>query len=194
VLDVAACSGIVLDPVYSGKALHCLLGRMREQPEAWRGKRVLFIHTGGLLVRVMLRLGHGGVKPIVLWSFEARGGPVQVLVCVCVVGVVEEEGVWQPGTRALGCGTKGSALISRSFPASSTALGANECTTVSGDGTGNYYSARVCKLCKYGVLMDSSGPREPLLLLLLLLQGMYDKLDQLQPLVELMGKSHRLKV
>lgn len=50
-LDVAACSGIVLDPVYSGKALHCLLGRMREQPEAWRGKKVLFIHTGGLLVR-----------------------------------------------------------------------------------------------------------------------------------------------
>lgn len=59
-LDVAQASGIVLDPVYSGKALHCLLERMREQPEAWRGKRVLFIHTGGLLVGVvacMLRVG-----------------------------------------------------------------------------------------------------------------------------------------
>lgn len=49
VLDVGRASGILLDPVYSGKALHCLLGRMRAQPEAWHGKRVLFIHTGGLL-------------------------------------------------------------------------------------------------------------------------------------------------
>jgi 1-aminocyclopropane-1-carboxylate deaminase/D-cysteine desulfhydrase-like pyridoxal-dependent ACC family enzyme len=50
VLDVAQASGIVLDPVYSGKALHCMLERIRAQPEAWKGKRVLFIHTGGLLV------------------------------------------------------------------------------------------------------------------------------------------------
>lgn len=50
VLAVATSSGVVLDPVYSGKALHCLLGSIRAQPEAWRGKRVLFVHTGGLLV------------------------------------------------------------------------------------------------------------------------------------------------
>lgn len=33
-----------------------------------------------------------------------------------------------------------------------------------------------------------------LFLLLLLSQGMYDKLDQLQPLVEQLGKAHRMKV
>jgi 1-aminocyclopropane-1-carboxylate deaminase/D-cysteine desulfhydrase-like pyridoxal-dependent ACC family enzyme len=44
----------VLDPVYSGKALHCLLERIRQEPQAWRGKRVLFIHTGGLLVSVCM--------------------------------------------------------------------------------------------------------------------------------------------
>jgi hypothetical protein len=33
-----------------------------------------------------------------------------------------------------------------------------------------------------------------LLLPLLLPQGMYDKLDQLQPLVEQLGKAHRMKV
>jgi hypothetical protein len=60
-MAVGQASGVLLDPVYSGKALHCLLGRMRAQPEAWRGKRVLFVHTGGLLVR-----GHQGVRG--LWG------------------------------------------------------------------------------------------------------------------------------
>jgi D-cysteine desulfhydrase len=39
---VARCSGLVLDPVYSGKALYGL-SQLREKP-----RRVLFIHTGGL--------------------------------------------------------------------------------------------------------------------------------------------------
>ncbi len=42
-------AGIILDPVYTGKALHGLLGEMAADPEAWRGRRVLFVHTGGLL-------------------------------------------------------------------------------------------------------------------------------------------------
>lgn len=46
---VAAATGVVLDPVYSGKALHALLEEMHERPEDWRGRTVLFIHTGGLL-------------------------------------------------------------------------------------------------------------------------------------------------
>lgn len=49
VADVAAATGIVLDPVYTGKALHGLLTEMRERPEEWRGRKVLFVHTGGLL-------------------------------------------------------------------------------------------------------------------------------------------------
>jgi hypothetical protein len=48
---VAEATGIVLDPVYSGKALVQLIKDMEAAPAEWRGRRVLFIHTGGLLVR-----------------------------------------------------------------------------------------------------------------------------------------------
>jgi hypothetical protein len=43
-------TGVLLDPVYSGKALHALLTDMQAAPEQWQGKKVLFVHTGGLLV------------------------------------------------------------------------------------------------------------------------------------------------
>lgn len=42
-------AGIVLDPVYSAKAVHGLTCLIQSQPEQWDGRRVLFIHTGGLL-------------------------------------------------------------------------------------------------------------------------------------------------
>lgn len=48
--EVALATGVLLDPVYSGKALHSLLAGMRAQPQQWQGKKVLFVHTGGLLV------------------------------------------------------------------------------------------------------------------------------------------------
>jgi D-cysteine desulfhydrase len=48
-LEVSMATGVVLDPVYTGKAVHGLLQDMRENPEEWRGSRVLFVHTGGLL-------------------------------------------------------------------------------------------------------------------------------------------------
>lgn len=41
--------GIILDPVYTGKALHGWLRDAAAAPEAWQGRRVLFLHTGGLL-------------------------------------------------------------------------------------------------------------------------------------------------
>ncbi|GBF88670.1 D-cysteine desulfhydrase, mitochondrial [Raphidocelis subcapitata] len=49
VASVAAATGIVLDPVYSGKALHQLLRDVAAAPAEWEGRRVLFVHTGGLL-------------------------------------------------------------------------------------------------------------------------------------------------
>ena len=39
----------MLDPVYSGKALSALLAEMNADPGAWAGRKVLFVHTGGLL-------------------------------------------------------------------------------------------------------------------------------------------------
>jgi len=41
-------TGIFLDPVYSGKAMHGLITEIERDPESWRGKRVLFLHTGGI--------------------------------------------------------------------------------------------------------------------------------------------------
>lgn len=49
VQSVAEATGVVLDPVYSGKALHQLLLDVKRAPEEWSGRRVLFLHTGGLL-------------------------------------------------------------------------------------------------------------------------------------------------
>eukprot|EP00238_Polyblepharides_amylifera_P007448 CAMPEP_0196587590 /NCGR_PEP_ID=MMETSP1081-20130531/57954_1 /TAXON_ID=36882 /ORGANISM="Pyramimonas amylifera, Strain CCMP720" /LENGTH=369 /DNA_ID=CAMNT_0041909809 /DNA_START=87 /DNA_END=1196 /DNA_ORIENTATION=- len=47
--QVALTTGVVLDPVYSGKALYMLLKDMAADPLEWLGKKVVFIHTGGLL-------------------------------------------------------------------------------------------------------------------------------------------------
>lgn len=44
---VAALEGQLLDPVYTGKAMHAIASRLREEPGAF-GERVLFLHTGGL--------------------------------------------------------------------------------------------------------------------------------------------------
>lgn len=49
VKDVAVATGIVLDPVYTGKAAYGMLKDMSDNPAKWEGRRVLFVHTGGLL-------------------------------------------------------------------------------------------------------------------------------------------------
>uniref|UniRef100_A0A0D9VLM8 Tryptophan synthase beta chain-like PALP domain-containing protein n=1 Tax=Leersia perrieri TaxID=77586 RepID=A0A0D9VLM8_9ORYZ len=49
VKDIAAATGIVLDPVYSGKAAYGMLKDMAANPAKWEGRKILFVHTGGLL-------------------------------------------------------------------------------------------------------------------------------------------------
>ncbi|RYR73910.1 hypothetical protein Ahy_A02g008487 isoform G [Arachis hypogaea] len=49
VREIAAATGVVLDPVYSGKAAYGLLKDMSENSKKWEGRKILFIHTGGLL-------------------------------------------------------------------------------------------------------------------------------------------------
>lgn len=56
---LARTEGILLDPVYSGKAMHGLMAEIRKGTFA-RAQRVLFIHTGGLFG---------------LMHFLAQGGP-----------------------------------------------------------------------------------------------------------------------
>jgi D-cysteine desulfhydrase len=46
--QVGASSGVLLDHVYTGKALYHFVQHARANPEAFRGKKVLFWHTGGL--------------------------------------------------------------------------------------------------------------------------------------------------
>jgi len=47
IVRVSKASGLVLDPVYSGKAMHGLKAAV-DRADVARGARVLFIHTGGL--------------------------------------------------------------------------------------------------------------------------------------------------
>jgi len=50
VTNFARGTGIVLDPVYSGKALYQFVNSViAETPDTFRGKRLLFWHTGGAL-------------------------------------------------------------------------------------------------------------------------------------------------
>jgi D-cysteine desulfhydrase family pyridoxal phosphate-dependent enzyme len=68
IANVAAHSGIVLDPVYSGKALLALTKKLRTSPEAFRGRDVLFVHTGGFFAlyaqgeRLVASLPEGRVR------------------------------------------------------------------------------------------------------------------------------------
>ncbi len=47
IVRVARASGVVLDPVYTGKAMHGLADAIT-RGDVQRGARVLFVHTGGL--------------------------------------------------------------------------------------------------------------------------------------------------
>ena len=45
--DVARSEGLILDPVYTGKAFYGLAQELRRRRDAF-GQRVVFIHTGGI--------------------------------------------------------------------------------------------------------------------------------------------------
>ncbi|KAK9947374.1 hypothetical protein M0R45_003003 [Rubus argutus] len=49
VKEIAAATGVILDPVYSGNAAYGLLKDMAENPKKWEAGKILLIHTGGLL-------------------------------------------------------------------------------------------------------------------------------------------------
>ncbi|KAF8389643.1 hypothetical protein HHK36_024162 [Tetracentron sinense] len=46
--EVAEATGVILDPVYSGKAAYGFWKDMEKYPTKWEGRKVLFIHTGGI--------------------------------------------------------------------------------------------------------------------------------------------------
>lgn len=50
ILEVSRQTGIILDPVYTGKAVRGLLQEMSGNPGRFKGRRILYIHTGTLWV------------------------------------------------------------------------------------------------------------------------------------------------
>ena len=44
--EVASTTGIILDPVYTVKAVKGMLEEMTLHPERFKGRRVLYVHTG----------------------------------------------------------------------------------------------------------------------------------------------------
>ncbi|XP_078613779.1 uncharacterized protein LOC144883275 isoform X4 [Branchiostoma floridae x Branchiostoma japonicum] len=48
VANIAHTSGIILDPVYTGKAATGLLQELRTNQSRFQGNRILFLHTGGI--------------------------------------------------------------------------------------------------------------------------------------------------
>jgi D-cysteine desulfhydrase family pyridoxal phosphate-dependent enzyme len=48
VISVASETGVILDSIYTGKAVLGMLSEMRVNPHRFRGNRILFINTGGM--------------------------------------------------------------------------------------------------------------------------------------------------
>ncbi|KAH3850846.1 hypothetical protein DPMN_093321 [Dreissena polymorpha] len=48
ITNVSASTGILLDPYYTGKCAQGLLEELKKNPTRFQGKRILFIHTGGI--------------------------------------------------------------------------------------------------------------------------------------------------
>lgn len=46
--QVAEETGVILDPVYNGKAFYGMQKELQNNPSCFKGKRILFLHTGGL--------------------------------------------------------------------------------------------------------------------------------------------------
>ena len=46
IMDTASQTGIILDPVYTGKAARGLVYELNNNPSRFKGHRILFVHTG----------------------------------------------------------------------------------------------------------------------------------------------------
>ena len=46
-VEVARTEGMILDPVYTGKAFYGMTQELKRNPEVF-GDRIVFIHTGGI--------------------------------------------------------------------------------------------------------------------------------------------------
>ncbi len=47
-IEIGQSTGVILDPVYTLKATRGMLQEMSENPSRFKGRRVLFLHTGNI--------------------------------------------------------------------------------------------------------------------------------------------------
>ena len=82
VVDVSSATGVMLDPVYTVKTVHGMLSEMRNNPSRFRGRRVLYIHTGESSVRACAcaRARARMCVCVCVWVWVC----VCVCMCVCV--------------------------------------------------------------------------------------------------------------
>ncbi|XP_045215998.1 uncharacterized protein LOC123566167 [Mercenaria mercenaria] len=48
IVKISSTTGIMLDPVYTGKAVKGLMHELHSNPDMFKGDRILFLHTGGV--------------------------------------------------------------------------------------------------------------------------------------------------
>ena len=53
-MSVANSTGIILDPTYTGKAAYGLTKELANNLDMFKGRRVLFLHTGTVFCIIML--------------------------------------------------------------------------------------------------------------------------------------------
>ena len=48
IMEISSTTGVLVDPVYNIKAVRGLLTEMKNNPHRFKGRRILYIHTGEL--------------------------------------------------------------------------------------------------------------------------------------------------
>ena len=62
IIEISRTTGILVDPVYNIKAIRGMLTEMKNNPGRFKGKRVLYIHTGTRFHHYLLSLTEGLIK------------------------------------------------------------------------------------------------------------------------------------
>ena len=50
IIEISRTTGVLVDPVYNIKAIRGMLTEMKNNPGRFKGKRILYVHTGTRLI------------------------------------------------------------------------------------------------------------------------------------------------
>ncbi|CAH3184217.1 unnamed protein product, partial [Porites lobata] len=74
IIEISRTTGILVDPVYNIKAIRGMLSEMKNNPGRFKGKRVLYIHTGGVFglydgrMDSLITQSEEGTKQVFYWG------------------------------------------------------------------------------------------------------------------------------